>query len=68
MKPINQCFACQSRRCYTRIHTDDFSFDEVACGAHSKDLYKHVDKILGRNNGVNRNHISSSSRLNRKPQ
>lgn len=55
---------CSSRKCRYRIHTEDLSFDELACPKHSKDLERHADKVLG-SPGKIRNHLTSSSELQR---
>jgi|GEM_PF-1906884 len=39
----NQCLFCTSRRCFTRIVTEDGSFDEVACARHVAALERHFD-------------------------
>lgn len=42
----NQCFMCESVECYTRIYTEDFGFDEVACRIHAKALYLHANQTV----------------------
>ena len=64
----DQCLFCKSRSCYTKIYTDDFRYDEVACDKHVHDLEKHSDKVLGKNNGVMRTHLSGTSKLKRGKQ
>lgn len=64
-KRVDECLFCRSRSCYTKICTDDFIFDEVACNNHILDLEKHSDKVLGKDNGVMRSHVTSTARLKR---
>ncbi len=62
----NECLFCRARKCYVRIHRDESpQYDHVACRDHSRDLETHADKTLGKNNGVMRSHVSSSSPLKR---
>ena len=63
----DQCKLCTSKSCYFRIHsvTEGYNYDEVACRRHSRDLEIDADNVLGRNNGVVREHISSTGKLYR---
>ena len=63
-KKISTCKFCNSRKCKTRIVTDDGKYDEVACDHHIGDLERDADRVLGSNNGVIR-HITSSDRVKR---
>ncbi len=65
MKRKDECLFCSSRKCYTRIVTDDKRYDEISCGNHVIDMEKHSNNVLGRNNGVMRWHVSSTGRVRR---
>jgi hypothetical protein len=41
----NQCLFCGSRFCYERVVSLDFTYDEVSCMKHIKDLHKHSDIV-----------------------
>jgi hypothetical protein len=65
-KRKDECLFCASRSCYTRIvRLVEPKYDEVACSQHISELEKHSDEVLGRRNGVMRNHISSTGRMKR---
>lgn len=64
-KRIDECFKCSKRKCRTRIVTNDLKYDELACDEHIRDLELHTDNVLGKNNGIMRNHISSTAQLHR---
>lgn len=34
----HQCFKCKRIHCYVRIYSADYSYDEVACSDHVRDL------------------------------
>lgn len=55
-----RCRFCSSRKCCTRICTDDLGFDEVACHRHIKELERLADGTLGVSNGVKRWHLTST--------
>lgn len=57
-----RCRFCGSNRCFTRIHTGDGRFDEVACRDHAGMLERLADGTL---NGAARIHTTSSDRLSR---
>lgn len=40
----NECLFCGSRFCYERVVALDFSYDEVSCMKHVKDLHRHSDE------------------------
>lgn len=61
----DQCRFCGSRKCYTRIATNNRGYDELACYQHIKELERHSDETLGVHNGVLRWHLSSSRPLMR---
>ena len=63
MKRKDECLFCTSRCCYTRIHNE--TYDEIACSKHIKELEKHSDNKLGINNGIMREHLSSTCKLQR---
>jgi len=58
----NQCRFCGSRSCYIRIYTKDYTFDELACRDHTRDLEIFSDAKLGK---TLRMHTSSSGKLSR---
>ena len=65
----NECFMCKSRFCSVGIIScadEGKSFNEIACAKHTDDLYKESDKVLGKNNGVQRLHVSTTSTLSRR--
>jgi len=44
----NQCLFCTSRKCNNRVvslNDNGATYDEVACGRHGEELYKHSDKV-----------------------
>ena len=68
-KISNECFKCRSRFCSTGIISvadAGESFNEIACPKHTSELYRRADEVLGKDNGVYRLHVSSSSTLSRK--
>jgi len=65
----NECFKCRNRFCSNGIISvadKGEAFNEIACPKHTGDLYKYADEVLGKDNGVYRLHVSSSSILSRK--
>jgi hypothetical protein len=68
-KRKDECLFCSSRSCHTRIvRLENPVYDEVACSRHVANLEDHSDSVLGRKNGVMRNHITSSSKMERGEQ
>lgn len=68
-KITNECFKCKNRFCSVGIISCDDNgnaFNEVACAKHTDDLYKEADRILGKDNGVMRLHVSTTSTLSRR--
>jgi hypothetical protein len=41
----NECLFCGSRFCYERVVSLDFTYDEVSCMKHIKELHKHSDIV-----------------------
>ena len=69
MKRSNECFKCRNRFCANGIISiidKGESFNEIACSKHTDDLYKYADKVLGKNNGNLRLHISTTGTLSRR--
>ena len=69
MKRSNECFKCRNRFCANGIISvvdKGESFNEIACPKHTSELYRRADEVLGKDNGVYRLHVSSSSTLSRK--
>ena len=64
IKRKDECFKCSKRKCRTRIVTSNYSFNEIACDSHIRDLELYADKKLG-NPGKLRNHISSTAQVAR---
>ena len=58
----DECLICGSRRCHTRIYTDDLTYDEVACSKHISMLEKNADI---RKPGVMKTHLTSTGLLKR---
>lgn len=58
MKKPNQCLFCRSTRCYERVVSVDWVYDEVACLRHAAQLREHSDKAAP---GVRKNFISSTA-------
>jgi hypothetical protein len=65
-KRKDECLFCSSRNCHTRIYRREVPiYDELACGKHIEELQNHADKVLGRRNGVYRNHVSGTGNYKR---
>jgi hypothetical protein len=64
MKSRTKCFACASRNCNYRIHTESMLFDEIACRRHHHELEVLADS-LPELKGVMRYHRISSDRVRR---
>ena len=62
-KRKDECFKCTSRSCYTKIIA--YCYEEIACNKHLRDLEKESDLILGKGNGVQRIHQSSTGKMAR---
>ncbi|WP_373750061.1 hypothetical protein [Jeotgalibaca porci] len=68
-KISNECFKCRSRFCSTGIISVADAgerFNEIACPKHTSELYRRADEVLGRKNGVERLHISTTGTLSRR--
>lgn len=68
-KLANECIKCKNRFCSNGIITvddDGLLFNEIACPKHTDFLYEEATRIIGDDNGVMRNHISSSGCLSRR--
>lgn len=58
----DQCLFCASRKCYHRIVTIDYGYDEIVCSRHIKELEQHADETL---NGKLRCNIESTGQVKR---
>ncbi|AYJ73435.1 hypothetical protein [Enterococcus phage GVEsP-1] len=68
-KLANECIGCRSRFCANGIVSvadNGASFNEIACPKHTDMLYKKADEVLGKNNGVQRLHVSTTGCLTRR--
>lgn len=66
-KRSDECLFCHSRSCFSKIYRhEEPTYDEIACRKHTNDLANHCDNTLGVDNGIIRNHISSTGKLSRK--
>ena len=65
-KRKDECLFCSSRKCSTRIYRRDVPiYDELACDKHIKELEKHAEETLGKNNGILRHHVSGTGTYRR---
>ena len=65
-KRKDECLFCSRRSCNTRIvRLVELKYDEIACSDHIEDLEKHSNEKLGKENGIMRDHISSTGKMKR---
>lgn len=62
MKRKDECLFCRNRFCYERVVSIDYSYDEIACRKHIKDLHKHSDEKAP---GVMKHFITSTGKMSR---
>ncbi len=51
-KKENQCFLCNSKKCFEAVVCVEHRFCEISCKNHVHKLHEYSDKVLGKNNGV----------------